>query len=719
MNEPQYIKGVSLQPNGVKVDYFSDQQVGLLRKSDPKKYDEIVKATAINRAAIAGYLSRLQSGTQSTQSGRPVERVVARPESILNDPQQSMAIGDPIPVVFCRRRNSAGGVLVRPLATESRFENTSTRIISYYHCVLGQGRITSPQIRDFRHGAIRTGTFSANYNQRAGSWLPGVASTTQSYQLPRFPAICGGGGAYRGLTTLEYRVETLPGTEDWRIGANVFIRDGMQIDRGRIVDSVVGPSDNVVDLIRWQLDQSGLVPADMIDTDSLAIAARFTDLYQLLFNGEIRDAEDLPAWLERTLPYFLLRETEAGGRFGLRPLLPLKSNYTINTDPLTPKWVFSELNIVPGSFKDNWYDPASRRAKRYLLSWRQQASETDIPFSRSLEYGPFGAEIEQHEMAPFATTEIHCARVGAYLHGRRTLSSHTVSLTLQPGFYSGAIVEGDIVALNVTIRPNTEAPGVFRYWYQVDGLSRDREGAESLQLSHFPVDVDGRSLLAMLVASASGPGLLLPPPSITTSAEAGRQDEAGRSSDTNTPSPVPSPIVPFDDEPTPLPPAPSPLQPPIPGPGGGVEGGGSDGPSDVKPAPVQEEQPAPDAPEPPGQECKYGVHYIKWSIASSNPMPSACDPGYPVIYTTIYSKGPLTVTRVSSPQVGDPTFENVTVSWFGWSTAQPPDPITNQHTYPPSSQSIPVFSSACQPYGQTMIESFCLLPDGTPPPYTP
>ena len=157
MNEPQYIKGVSLQPNGVKVDYFSDQQIAFTRLVDPKRYNGIVRSTAINRAAIDGYLSRLQSGTQSTQSGRPVERVVARPESILNEPQQSMAIGDPIPVVFCRRRNSAGGVLVRPLATEGRFENTSTRIISYYHCVLGQGWITSPQVRDFRHGAIRTG----------------------------------------------------------------------------------------------------------------------------------------------------------------------------------------------------------------------------------------------------------------------------------------------------------------------------------------------------------------------------------------------------------------------------------------------------------------------------------------------------------------------------------------------------------------------------------
>lgn len=733
--EPKYIRAVSLNPNEVKVDYFSNEQVDLLKKQDRKYYDQIVKATAINRAAIASYLSRLRSSAQSTESGRPAEPVQARPDSPLNEPQQAMAIGDPIPVIHCRRRNSAGGVLVRPAATEARFENTATRIISYYHCILGQGRITSPQVRDFRHGAIRTGTFSANYNQRAGSWLPGVATTSQSYQLPRFPAICGGGGSYRGVTTLEYRVETLPGTEDWSIGANVFIRDGQEISRGRILDSVVGPSDNVVDLIRWQLDQSGLVPDSMIDADSLLAAAQFTDTYQLLFNGEIRDPENLTSWLDRILPYFLLRETKIGGRFGLRPLVPIAPDGTIDTNPLEPRWILNETNIVPGSYQDTWYDPASRRAKRYQLNWRQQASETDIPFTRSLDYGPSGAEIEQHDLSTFATTEIHCARVGAYLHGRRTLCSHGVSVTLQPGFYSGAILEGDILALDLTIRPNTEAPGVHRYWYQVDGISRDRGGAESLQLSHYPVDEAGRSLLALLVASASGPGLLLPPPAITSSAEPGRQDEAGRVSDTSVPAAVSSPVVPFDSQSSTLAPAPAPTKAPEDGPGGGSDGdkddgdddgpetGTSDGPSDQQPAkepsPGDEKQP-PEKPEPPGQGCKHGIHYIKWELVGAQPiLGGGWQPGLP---TQIYSKGPLSprISLLQTDQNGKKILR-VDLSWFGWSTLQPPDPNTNLHTYPPGSQTLLLFASPdySAPYVQTEIETFCLLPDGTPPPYTP
>ncbi len=38
-------------------------------------------------------------------------------------PQAALKTGEPIPIIFCRRRNSNGGVMVQPKMTEGYFAN--------------------------------------------------------------------------------------------------------------------------------------------------------------------------------------------------------------------------------------------------------------------------------------------------------------------------------------------------------------------------------------------------------------------------------------------------------------------------------------------------------------------------------------------------------------------------------------------------------------------
>ena len=486
---------------------------------------------ARNGRPASGWIS---SSALEAQSGRlppPAQAVAARADSPFNSPQQAMAIGEPIPVVFARRRNGAGGVLVFPRATEAAFSNNATTVTARYHCVLGEGPMGSVQVRDVRNGACRVGSFSQNLSLRAGSWAPGNTATAQSgYTVPTFPQGCGGGGNYSGLVTIEFSATTLGGTDDWRIGWNVFVRDGLQVTR--LLDSTSGASDNVADLVLWSLQRSGRVPAAMIDSTSMATAALFTDTNGLLCNGEFKDSSNLGDWLIRLLPYFLLRETKIGGKFGLRPLVPTNANGTINTSAITPDWVFGEDVVVPDSFTQDWSDAGARLAPVLTMIWRQQASETDAPLNRTLQVGLARSEsgpYEQHDLSQFASTELHAARVGAYLHGRRYLSTHTASVQLRPGSQTGLIVEGDVVQVKLSLTTSREPSALLSEWYVVESVGQARDGIETLQLSHFPVDESGRSLLALLVANASGDGALLPPPSL------GSCDIAGRSTDTSVP----------------------------------------------------------------------------------------------------------------------------------------------------------------------------------------
>jgi len=473
--------------------------------------------------------------SREAQAGRlppPAQAAAARADSPLNSPQQTMAIGEPIPVVFARRRNGAGGVLVFPRATEAAFSNTSSTVTARYHCVLGEGPMGSVQVRDVRNGACRVGTFSQNYNTRAGSWSPGNTATSQStYTVPTFPQGCGGGGDYSGLSTIEFSATTPGGTDDWRIGWNVFVRDGLQLTR--LLDSTSGASDNITDLLLWALHRSDRVPAALIDTASLLTAARFCDVNGLLCNGEFKDSANLGDWLIRLLPYFLLRETKVGGRFGLRPLVPFDSaTGAINSSAITPDWVLGEDVIVPGSFTQDWSDAGTRLAPVLTMIWRQQATETDMPLNRTLQVGLARSEsgpFEQHDLSQFAATELHAARVGAYLHGRRYLSTHTAAVQLRPGTQSGLIIEGDVVQVRLNLITGREPDALLSEWYVVEAVGQARDGTESLQLSHFPVDAGGRSLLALLVANATAPGALLPPPAL------GSCDVAGRSTDTSVP----------------------------------------------------------------------------------------------------------------------------------------------------------------------------------------
>ena len=390
----------------------------------------------------------------------------------------------------------------------------------------------SVQVRDVRNGACRIGSFSQNYNARAGSWSPGNTATTQTgYTTPTFPQTTGGGGNYAGLSTIEFSAATPGGTSDWQIGWNVFIRDGLQVTR--LLDSTGGASDSIADLILWALQRSGRVPAAMIDTASLVSAARFCDVNGFLCNGEFKDSTNLGEWLIRLLPYFLLRETKINGKFGLRPVVPTNDDGSINTGSITPKWVLDEDTIIPDSLSQEYSDAGTRLAPVLTMLWRQQASETDVPLNRSLQVGLARTETgpyEQHDLSQFATTEAHAAKAGAYLHGRRYLSTHTASVRLRPGTQTGYIAEGDIVQVKLNLITNREPDGFLSEWYVVDSIAQAADGSEGLQLSHFPVDASARSLLALLVANAPTTGVLLPPPAL------GSCDIAGRSTDTSVPS---------------------------------------------------------------------------------------------------------------------------------------------------------------------------------------
>ena len=454
-------------------------------------------------------LLALQGGLVNT----PMAEGAASGSSSLDVKQRAITIGEVIPIVFCRRVGSNGGVLVAPGATEARFINdASNTLTASYQLVVGEGQMDPLLIKDVFQRACRIGTWAQSYNQRAGTWTLGNFVTAQAgYTPPECPYYCGTSGTYAGLTTLSFTNTYPDGETRWDRQIFALVRGGLYVTR--LLDSVTGPSNNYADLVRYLLQKSSRVPASKIDTTSLTAAANFTQNTSLWFNGVIDDSTNLEDWLSETAPAFLLRVVDKAGAKGLKPLLPVTAGNAINTAAITPSATFTEADITADGFAISYISAAERTPICANVLWRQQPDNdqgiirtAQVRYTGEAANGPF----EQYDLSGFCATEDHAVKVGAFRVARRRYITHTLQLSLRPGAVPTALGVGDVVRVYLQRETTLGVAGVHNYLYEVNQIGRSISGLVTLDLVHFPVDTAGASLIALAVASAAGAGYSLP-----------------------------------------------------------------------------------------------------------------------------------------------------------------------------------------------------------------
>lgn len=453
-------------------------------------------------------LVAIQAGqitTPSTQTG-------AAGNDRLDTPQRAIAIGDTVPIVFARRRDSKGGILISPGATEARFENNATNdVTAYYHLVLSEGEIDAIPVKDVFQRSCRVGTHNQTYSRRAGTWTPGNFIVARAgYDMPECPYYCGTVGAYPGMTTLSFQVTTPNGVDLWDRQVHCFIRGGMHVTR--LADSVTGPSDNFADLVNWMLGSSGRVPTALIDSTALTAAATFLEANGFTCNCYLTESLNYSDLLSRWAPYFLLAESNTNGKKGLRPLLPTNANGTIKTTAITPEYTFDESLILPGTLEIQYTSLAERHPFVAQTVWRQQLEDdfgfirtAEVRYAGTAESGPY----ESHDLSAFCTSEEHAVRVGAYILSKRVHTTHTVRFSTRAEKHNTLIAPGDIIRVRLLRQATITNDTYHDYLYQVERITKTLAGDITYECSHFPVDSQGRSLVALDVAAVTGTGILL------------------------------------------------------------------------------------------------------------------------------------------------------------------------------------------------------------------
>lgn len=449
---------------------------------------------------------------QAGQVGTPSTEAAAQGNSRLDVEQRSIVVGEPVPIAFCRRRNGYGGILVSPGATEARFENdASNAVTASYLLVLSEGQLPGIQVRDVFQGPCRVGSHSQTYNRRAGTWEPGNYIVERvGYTKPEASYYCGSRGAYPGMTTVSFQSTIPNGLDLWKKQVHFYLRGGMQVTR--LTDAQVGPSDNFCDLVKWMMQASGRFPAALIDNTQLAATAQFLENNDFTCNCWITESSNYLDYLAKWAPFFLLCESNNAGKRGLRPILPVTAGKLIDTGVVVPVYTFSEDHILPDTLEIQYSSLADRRPFVAQMIWRQQL-EDDFGIIRTAEVrlagtapdGPY----ESHDLSEFCTRESHAVKVGAHILARRVYATHTIRFTARPQANTTAVTQGDIVKVRLSRQASTAGTSYHDFLYQVERITKTLAGELSYECTHFPVDSQGRSLIALAVANATASGTLL------------------------------------------------------------------------------------------------------------------------------------------------------------------------------------------------------------------
>jgi hypothetical protein len=147
------------------------------------------------------------------------------------------------------------------------------------------------------------------------------------------------------------------------------------------------------------------------------------------------------------------------------------------------------------------------------MIWRQQLESdigiirtAEVRYSGTAETGPY----ESHDLSTFCTSEDHAVKVGAYILAKRLYTTHTIRFAARPQEHNTLISAGDIIRVRLERDNTTYANSVHDYLYQVERITKTLAGDVSYEATHFPIDDQGRSLIALDVAAAVGTGIILP-----------------------------------------------------------------------------------------------------------------------------------------------------------------------------------------------------------------
>ena len=333
----------------------------------------------------------------------------------------------------------------------------------------------------------------------------------------------------------------------------------------RLIEGDNKPSNLFADLVFYLLKNASqgvgnVVPAELIDEDSLRATARFLRANKIFYDGVIEDTESFRSFIYDNAPLQLCSFTIKNGRFGMIPALPVDSNHKISLQPVQVAQIFTAGNIIEDSLQLQYIEISQRSNIRALVTWRVTV-QNDLPYQASalMHWSDLGVNQrntteQSFDLSEFCTNREQALRTARFLLSVRRRVTKTVSfktvpdaLGVQPGSYIRVITEastynstangsitdagtlvsittvkdGDYEALlynpttqkvtetTITIAGNTVSDSQYHgslftllsgstdySVYQIESLNLEEDGLVSISAVEVPTDASGVSIVA-------------------------------------------------------------------------------------------------------------------------------------------------------------------------------------------------------------------------------
>ncbi len=374
---------------------------------------------------------------------------------------------------------------------------------------------------------------------------------------------------YDDMSTIGFTVKSsgeIAGIEQLRL----WSQTGINVTR--LIEGDNAPSNLFADLVFYLLKNTSqgvgnVVPAELVDEDSLRATARFLRANKIFYDGVIEDSESFRTFIYDNAPLQLCSFTIKNGRFGMIPALPVDSNDQISLQPITVEQIFTAGNIIENSLQLQYIDVSQRSNIRALVTWRVTV-QNDLPYQASalVHWSDFGVNErntteQSFDLSEFCTNREQALRTARFLLSVRRRVTKTVSfktvpdaLGVRPGSYSRVITEAstysstangsitdagtlvsitsiedgqydallynptteEVVETIITVANNTVSDSQYHgslftllsgstdySVYQIESLNLEEDGLVSISAVEVPTDASGVSIVAKDVLTES------------------------------------------------------------------------------------------------------------------------------------------------------------------------------------------------------------------------
>ena len=282
---------------------------------------------------------------------------------------------------------------------------------------------------------------------------------------------------------------------EYFIQSHIFVEQGVEVER--LTWGGTGSSPFYGDFVNYLMNSTQVLKPDQIDKDSLILANRLNEQYDMYFNGVLQTTNSLAEWLTRTAPYFLLTPRQVDGRYGLWPVCPVNSANELSRDKTVPTLTITRDDIVQGSYSRNYISVKDRRPVCLVMVYRDQPSGSvgqtvtvEVRYPGTALSGPF----ESHDLTEFCCRAEQAVYAARYILAKRRYTTHTVSFVM--GRRAAQLKPGDVIKIDLAL-DTTDGQGITdSFFYQIESLSEGQGGSVAIEATHFPTFGDDVSLVA-------------------------------------------------------------------------------------------------------------------------------------------------------------------------------------------------------------------------------